>query len=150
MWVCRSTSSICAPSYCLTAIIAGILSHEERKPNGMLSTGRIIGNVALHRESVTRQELLVFSRVEARVVERLATVGAKGLAGRRAAGEHERCTLPCVGGKAGEHGPLIARLQMEKAVPGEEAVEAAIQRQVPHVGDDPLALSKAGAGHRNQ
>lgn len=64
----------------------------------------------------------------------------------RAAGEQQCAAGTCVALKNGKHRGLVFRSEVEEAVPGEDAVEAAAEGEGAHVGNDPLLSGKARAG----
>jgi len=62
---------------------------------------------------------------------------ADGLAARRAGVKHQHGAPRGVSSEDREYGGLVVRLQVEEAVPGEQAVETRVEAERPHVGDDP-------------
>src|SRR3954453_10230295 len=83
------------------------------------------------------------------MVEWLASIRADALAFRGAAGEHERSTRVCMAGEPGEHPTLIIRFEMKEAVPGQQAVEPALQLELSHVPNQPLGSGKTGPAQPN-
>ena len=88
-------------------------------------------------EAALREQGSVLGAVKACVVQRLAAERAHRHAVGRAAREQERGAWGRVRAVDGEHAALIIVREMEEAVPSEDAVEAAAQRQDAHVPDAP-------------
>src|SRR5215204_2088324 len=84
------------------------------------------------------------------MIERLTSVAADYFAMRRTAGEQQRRPRSRVVSKDGEHATLILMLQVEEAVPCDNAPEPLSQGEGSHVPDEPLLFRKTAATHRNQ
>ena len=62
--------------------------------------------------------------------------------------EHDDRPLDSMGSKDRKHASLIIRCEMEKAIPGEDAIEPFAYRQRPHVGNDPILIWQTLATER--
>jgi hypothetical protein len=91
-------------------------------------------------ETEVRQQGLVFQRIEACVIEGIASIRAHCLAMTKAGIEHENSGRGCMRGKYAKHGPLILVPKMKEAIPGEYPVKSPTECQGPHIADDPLLM----------
>src|SRR6266567_6845063 len=97
-------------------------------------------------KAVAVEQLAIFSRVETRMIERLALESPAGFPKGRAAGEHQRCASAGMSPKDRKHSTLVRGAQMEEAVPGEQTVERRIQVQGAHVRNKPGRAGKIALG----
>src|SRR5208283_970609 len=84
----------------------------------------------------------VLFRIQTPMVKGFAFVGADCFSVGRSAGEHQRRFWCGMASKDGEHDALIFRTEVEKAVPCQNAVKMPIQRELTHVGNEPVSLGK--------
>src|SRR5215475_633698 len=115
------------------------------QPDGAAAATRILGHVRHDLEAVLVEQGAIFVRRQARMVQRLAAKSADRLAVTRPAVEHERGSRRRMTAEDVEHGALSVLAQVEKAVPGKNAVELPVERQAPHVGHDPGSLRETAA-----
>lgn len=66
---------------------------------------------------------------QTRIIQRIAAVFADGLAVLRASVEHQPRTPEGAVGEDREHPPLVVIIEVKKAVPGEDGVEAPAKRE---------------------
>src|SRR5947209_3970529 len=83
------------------------------------------------------------------MIKGIAAILADPLAMRRSGVEHQHRVIGCVLGEYRKHLLLGAMIEMEKTVPGENAIEAPAERQFAHVGYYPLVLGQTAAAERN-
>ena len=102
-----------------------------------------------HIKSETPDERLVFGRRETCVIERIALVFTHTLPVLRPRVEHQYRAGGSMVGEDREHPPLVIMTKVKKAVPREDAVEAAAQRQLAHVGNDPFFIGQTLTAKRN-
>ena len=77
------------------------------------------------------------------MIQWIAAVFADGLAVLRSGVEHQPSILGGVVGEDTEHPPLVVIVEVKKAVPGEDAVEASAKRQAAHISDNPIVVGQA-------
>lgn len=90
-----------------------------------------------------RGERLIFAGRQTGVIKRVAFVFPNCFTVLRARIEHQEGAVAGVSGKDSEHMPLVGMIEMKVAVPGENAVEAPTELELPHVGDDPFLIGQA-------
>ena len=105
------------------AVRKGALAPRMRKPDRPSAGLRILNNVRNDFKSYAGQQLGIFGGPEARVIERVATVSSDCFAVSGAGVEHQHRGRSGVPGKDVKHTSLIVVIEMEKAVPGQNALE---------------------------
>jgi hypothetical protein len=115
---------------------------ELREPDRVAPNVGILDHMRHHDEADPLEQVALFEAIEARVKEWLASVRADGFAVRWSARELQCRTRGGVPAKDREHPPLVVMVEMKEAVPGEEAIEGAAQRQRPHVRHTPISIGK--------
>jgi hypothetical protein len=84
------------------------------------------------------------------MVKRLALPFADGFPVPRTRREHQDRARGRVIRKAPEHRALIVEMEVKEAVPGKDRIEAAAERQLAHVADQPLRFREAAPAHVQQ
>jgi hypothetical protein len=84
------------------------------------------------------QQRTILSRVEARVIQRLAFKTSDRLSVCGTACKHQSCARRGVLPKNRKHLPLVVRAQVEETVPRNDPVEWPSERERAHVGHDPF------------
>ncbi len=83
------------------------------------------------------------------MVQRIALELANGFAMLGARVEHQHRSGRRVTIEHGKHLSLGRVIEMKKAIPGEDAIEAASKCQLPHICDDPFLTRQAAAAKRD-
>jgi hypothetical protein len=126
------------------------LSILKSEPDGMAAAVEIPDDMGFDTESIRIQQAAVFLGIQAGVVERFTTVRPDRLALCRPAGEEQRSSGLRVRGETRKHVTLLVHAQMEKAVPGDDAIEAPANIQFAHVRHDPFGIRKPGPAEPDQ
>ncbi len=113
------------------------------QPHGPAASLGIFGYLPDHVEPMLFQQPLIFRKVQARVIKRIAPVFAHRHTMLRSGVEHEVRSHFGVAGENREHLALTVEVEVEKAVPRQDAVKAAPQRYLTHIGHDPFLIGKA-------
>lgn len=115
------------------------------EPDGALPARRVRDGVGDDVEAVVAEKVTIFGLVEACVVERFTLVAPDLLTGRWTTVEQQNRTRRGMPGEGREHPSLIMRREVKEAVPGNDSVELAMERQRAHVGDVPPVLGETGS-----
>ena len=99
------------------SIVEAVSGAPTCKPNGR-PAGRITERSFHELKAVELEKSVIFGRIEARMIERLALPLANRFAFQMTAGEHERATWTYVAMINLEHAALIVLGQMKSGVPG--------------------------------
>lgn len=102
----------------------------------MEAARRIFHDMVDYPKAVGVEQGMIFFRTKASVIERLTLQFADRAAFAGSAGKHEGGTRCGMRLKACEHGALIVWRKMEKAVPGKQTREFAVERKMSHVRKD--------------
>jgi hypothetical protein len=100
-------------------------------------------------ESVRCQQRAVLIGSEACVIQRFSFECPDRLVKSWSAGEHQRRARRGVPGKNGNHQALIIGCQMKETVPCENSAKLPVQRELPHVRDNPRLPGKSRSTQLN-
>ena len=130
-----------------SGILSGILPRPA-KPRRASPGSRIIADVFDHLEPETVDQGLVLRRCQARVIQGVVPIATDRLPMLRSCVEHQPRSGGCVVGEYSEHSALVIVAEVKETVPSQDAAEAPMQRQLPHVGHDPLVIGQTVATKR--
>src|SRR3546814_7885359 len=91
--------------------------------DGGAAAGRILRDLLDHTEAVDRKKPDIFVMGEARVIEGFSRELAHRHAGKMAGREHQHRAGRRQTGEDRKHRALVVRVEMEEAVPGDNAAE---------------------------
>lgn len=103
------------------------------EPDGSAEAGWICNDVSDHCETVTVEQVVVVGWIEAGVEEGIAFELPDDFTVCGAAGEHKGSAWSGVGAEDWEHIALSFVVQVEEAVPGEDAVEGFGEGEGSHI-----------------
>ncbi len=106
---------------------------ELGEPNRAAAASLVFCHLGDDAKTCGFQQILVFGSIKAGVIQGLSFNATNGLAMRRSTREHQRGAWRGVRPEYREHPPLIFVVQMEEAVPGENAMKEPPETQRPHV-----------------
>ena len=99
---------------------------------------------------VPSEQLVIFARIEARVIERVTTILADHFAEGWARIEHQDRAVTGVGSKHFKHGTPVIGIKLEVAIPRQNALERSGKPKTAHVCNDPLLVREALPAQRNE
>ena len=123
-------------------------SPASAKPHRASARLRIVDGMIDHRKADAADQGNVFAGSETRMIEGVAPIAADGFAMFRPGVEHQQRPVGRMLGKHRKHQALVAGIEVKETVPCQDAVEAVLQRQLPHVGHHPLLIGQTAPAQR--